>query len=130
MEGTALITDPLPLGVDSDWVEFTQDTAAFAADADNGLATISAKQIRCSIFGVFPFGNVFRLMTQITPFHLGPFLSTSKKSCSIIPFPGSRGLKAAHSGAVRSVACQSVLAGGIFKGELFPFQKAEQVYQR
>jgi hypothetical protein len=62
MEGTALITDPLPLGVDSDWIEFAQDTAAFAAHADNGLTTISAKQIPCSIFRVFPFGNIFRLM--------------------------------------------------------------------
>jgi radical SAM family uncharacterized protein/radical SAM-linked protein len=80
MEGAALITDPPPLGVYPDRIEFTQDTAAFAAHADNGLKTISAKEVLCSVFRVFPFGNVFRLITQITPFHPGPFFSPTRKN--------------------------------------------------
>jgi hypothetical protein len=70
----ALIAYPLAVGVHADRVEPAQDSAAFSADAHDRPEAIAAEDIFCTVFGMFPFMDVFRLLAEIARFHFIPFI--------------------------------------------------------
>jgi hypothetical protein len=73
VSSAALIAYPLAVGVDADRVEPAQYGTAFSAHAHDRPEAVTAEDIFCAVFGMFPFVDVFRLLAEIARFHLVPF---------------------------------------------------------
>ncbi len=72
MRGAAFVAYPLAFTVYTYRVQSAQNTAAFSADADDGLTTVTAEDIFRTIFWMLPDRSVFCFVTEIARLHLSP----------------------------------------------------------